>query len=274
MPKHIARALKEMMDEKPWTPKVGDKVQGSRLEWYGLTGVIIEEGPGWANVDWDTGQKCPITGNAMHQTYFCGTFAPERYLKPAGYPELPDQRDGLTAPEGVTLRYVTEEEYKELTTFNPARAGWSLAIGKSVQASGANREGAEHTLSITRLKPGETWLVCPPRDHPLYPDGKYGTQTGREKCRAVRIPVRRVYGNNHGVDVAIFRNGEYRGYLVLVWGEERYTVVKTHVYLKGKPASAFAGCDLSEPGYELRVHVSYDGPLPETDGSVEWYWVE
>lgn len=93
-----------------------------------------------------------------------------------GSPEDYKRIPSLRAPEGVTLKYVTAEEYAddycsvgELPgeCWSVRRAGCIRGEGHSYQVWAAD---ANHTLQ--RAKSGETWLVCPPRDSKLYPKEK------------------------------------------------------------------------------------------------------
>ena len=75
----------------------------------------------------------------------------------------------LRAPEGVTLRYVTAEEYGKGHIGALPRQGWSIGRGVARYIEHSRRDAQEYLELNARI--GETWLVVPPRDHALYPEG-------------------------------------------------------------------------------------------------------
>ena len=67
----------------------------------------------------------------------------------------------------MTLRYVGAEEYLTLAVQTPHPQYWNVAGGMDVH-TGQDFLAAQNTL-YAFAKPGQVWLVCPSRDHPLYP---------------------------------------------------------------------------------------------------------
>jgi hypothetical protein len=123
------------------------------------------------------------------------------------------QVKGLTAPEGVTLKYVTAEEYRKRNNMTAGKQGWSVCSTRGHLSTTAGYAAPHHcTLeshqwSINEYAcKGDTILVCPPRDHPLYPRGEKPASDkslvhGCSSCKdqyvaADRSPCKDCFGDN------------------------------------------------------------------------------
>ncbi len=84
----------------------------------------------------------------------------------------PAQKVGaLVTPDGVTLRYVTAEEYKRrhLEHMCPGEKNWGIFEVHGLAGNSQCPSQADAQYLLSRRPPGQTCLVCPPRDHALYP---------------------------------------------------------------------------------------------------------